>query len=208
MAARIVPRASINEILAFLKGRGVSLSDEAIEILKEKLEEDPIGKPALERSRMLVRNKLLKDILDRTFVKRSIQLQEIADKNPLLQLIDQKRKKLITDDERPERPMPDSLRRVFYDESRWQPFKIFFGIPNSGQILKVVEKDHPDLPYIGYLTNEENEIKLYTTRRKVTFTLQDEVRLYRLRDGTFQYEKDEIKDLESRYLEYILSFHK
>lgn len=208
MSARIVPRASIHEILAFLKGRGIVLSDEAIRILEKKLEEEPLGRPALERSRIMSKNPVFKDILDWVMVERSNRIQKIADSNPFLKMIDDKRRISLDGGSAVPREMPEPLRKVFYDEQRWQPYAPYFGIPGDGQIIKVFELDHPDLPYIGFLKDEGERTHLYSTRRKLDLDRMRKTKFYRLRDGVFQYEIDEIKDLERRYLQYIMSHHR
>lgn len=207
MAARVVPRANLDEVLAFLKTRGVTLSDEGIKLLAEKLENEPIGKPTLERSKTIVQNQLFTHVLDLVMVKRSERIQKIADDSPLLMLIEEKRKS-IKKDTPPETPMPDSLRRVFFDESRWQPFFPFMFNPPEGQILMVRELANPELPYIAFTRPEKGNNILYTTRRKTALDTLPEAKFFRLKEGVFQYEIDEIKNLEKGYFRYIMMFHK
>ena len=207
MTARIVPRATLPEVLAFLKGQGITLDEDGIRALKKKLEEDPVSKPTLERSKMLKGNALFKQILDLAFVEKSKQIQRIADNNPLLKLIDEKRKSLQHDGAEREKPMPRHLRQVFYDDNRWQPFFPFLGVPQAGQIIKIVEVSQPDRQYIGFLRTEEGINMLSTTRRKVDIERASEAKYYRLKDGVFQYEIDDIKSLEDGFLKYIVSFH-
>ena len=207
MAARKVSRAKLHEILAFLKGQGVTLNDESIDLLKKKVEEEPISKPTLDKSRELKRNVLFKHVLDMTFVNRSKQIQNIADSNPLLKLIDERKKALNQTDSDSGKPMPENLRKAFHEEERWQPFYPFLGIPPSGQVLKVLETAQQDRPYIGFLRIENGMSMLYTTRRKVDIESLPEVKYYRLREGVFQYEVKEINSLEKGYLKYIYSFH-
>ncbi len=207
MTARIVPRATLPEVLAFLKGQGITLDEDGIRALKKKLEEDPVSKPTLERSKMLKGNALFKQILDLAFVEKSKQIQRIADNNPLLKLIDEKRKSLQHDGAEREKPMPGHLRQVFYDDNRWQPFFPFLGVPQAGQIIKIVEVSQPDRQYIGFLRTEEGINMLSTTRRKVDIERASEAKYYRLKDGVFQYEIDDIKSLEDGFLKYIVSFH-
>jgi len=207
MTPKIVPRASFHEVLAFLKGRGVVLSDQAAKMLKEKLEKEPVSKTMLEKNRTLVKNPYFKEILDHTFTKRSRDIQQIVDNNPLLQIIEQKRTTLKTGQTSEPAPMPDWLRQVFYDEARWQPFMPFLGIPASGRIVKVVETQHSDKPYIGFLKPNGDDVQIFTTRRKIGLTQLPDVKFYRLRDGVFQYEVDEIRKLEKGYLDYIMAHH-
>ncbi len=75
MVARMVPRAKL------------------IDLLKKKVEEEPISKPTLDKSKELKRNALFKHVLDMTFVKRSKQIQNITNSNPLLKLIDERKKR-------------------------------------------------------------------------------------------------------------------
>ena len=208
MSARIVPRARLNEILAFLKSRGVMLTDEGIELLKKRLEEEPVGKPTLERSKMITRNSLFRDILDRTFIKRSEKIQRFADNNPLLQLIDEKRKSMENTADKPVVRMPEHLRKIFYDEDRWQPFFPFLHVPPDGQIVKVIEQTYPDAPYIGYVRKTDGVTFIYTTRRKIDSEQMPEAKYYRLKEGIFQYEIDDVKNYEKGYYDYIMLFHK
>ncbi len=207
MTARIVQRASLHEILAFLKGRGVSLNDEAIKMLKKKIEDEPIGKPTLERGRIMVKNPFFQDILDRTFTKRSDDKQKIAEQNPLLKLIGEKRNTLKEDSD-PERDiMPEWLRVVFYEDLKWQPYMPFLGIPNEGLVIKISEVNRQDTPYIGFLKNEDSATIVFTTRRRIDLDKLPEAKFFRLRDGVFQYEIDEIKKLNDGYLNYIMNFN-
>jgi len=207
MTARIVPRATLPEVLAFLKGLGIALDDDGRRALKKKLEEDPVSKPTLERSKALKSNALFKQILDLTFVERSKQIQRFADNNPLLKLIGEKRKSFHKDGAGQDKPMPEHLRQVFYDEYRWQPFFPFLGVPQAGQIIKIVEVSQPDRQYISFLRTEGGINMLYTTRRKVDIDHASKAKYHRLKEGVFQYEIDEIQSLENGFLEYILSFH-
>ena len=81
-------------------------------------------------------------------------------------------------------------------------------IPPAGQIIKVVETASPDLPYIAFLVPESGINYLYSTRRKIDIEKITDSKYYRLKDGVFQYEIDEIKNLEKGYYEYIMMYHR
>lgn len=200
-------RATLNEVLALLKSRGISLSDEGIKQLAKRLEEEPVGKTTVEQGKSILENPLFKEILDRALVKRTDRIREIVEKNPLLKLIDEKRKQIRKEAHPEHVPMPELLMQVFYDEERWQPFFQSLIIPPSGQIIKVHETAHPDRSYIGYLHPEAGKTYLYTTRRKIDFEQMPGAKFFRLREGVFQYEIDEVKNLEKGYYEYIMKFH-
>ena len=210
MSPKKVPRANVSEILGFLKSRGVVLSDEAIHMLKERLKNEPVSKPTLERSKTLVRNPLVKQILDRTFVRRSAKIQKIIDTNPILQLIDEKRRQILSSKKSRVlgmEQMPDDLRIIFYNENRWQPYLPFVYILPEGQVVKVIESAYPDKPYIGYLCTENGKTMIYTTRRHIPLDSLPKAKFYRLKEGTFRYEIDEIKQLEKQYIDFIMLFH-
>jgi hypothetical protein len=208
MTKRKVSRATLNEVLAFTKSRGVVLSDEAIRLLKDHLEAEPISKPTLERSKKIVRNPLLKQILDHTFIKRSERIQKLVETNPLMQLIDEKRRQLFRKKEVIfEKQMPDNLRKIFYDESRWQPYVPFVYIRPEGQIIKVIELVFPDKPYIGYLCVENDVTMIYTTRRHIPLDSLPKAKFYKLKEGVFHYEIEENKKIDKEYGEYIMLFH-
>ncbi|MFC1555980.1 hypothetical protein ACFL67_02750 [candidate division KSB1 bacterium] len=193
--------------MMFLKSRGIVLSDDAVQEFKKRLDEEPVSKPTLEQSKSLTRNKFFADILDRTFVSRSNKVQNIVESNPILQLIDLKKKELTgTENDEPP-PMPDNLRKVFYQEEKWQPFKPFLGVPPEGRIVKIIEMARPDMPYIGFLKQEAPKTFIYTTRRKLNLDELHEAKYYRLKEGLFQYEIDEIKDIEKGYIKYIMAIH-
>lgn len=208
MTARIVPRAKLEEVLAFLRSRGVQLNDEGIRFLSKKMEEEPIGKPTLERSKEFIKNPLMKEILDRSFVMRSERFQRILDGNPLLNLINERKKNLGKEKPPPDIPMSETLRVAFHDKSKWQPFFPFMYIPPKGQIIKVKVTTSPDMPYIAFLVPESGVNYLYSTRRKIDLEQQPGSKYFRLKEGVFQYEIDEVNDLEKGYYEYIMTYHK
>lgn len=208
MTARIVPRVKLEEVLAFLKSRGIQLNDEGIKFLSKKMEEEPIGKPMFERSKEFIKNPLMKEILDRSFVKRSERFQRIIDGNPLLNLINERKKNLGKEKPPPDVPMPETLRVAFHDESKWQPFFPFMYIPPKGQIIKVQVTTSPDMPYIAFLVPQSGVNYLYSTRRKIDLEQQPGSKYFRLKEGVFQYEIDEVNDLEKGYYEYIMTYHK
>lgn len=208
MTARIVPRAKLEEVLAFLKSRGVQLNDEGIKLLSKKMEEEPIGKPTLERSKEFIKNPLMKEILDRSFVLRSERFQRIIDGNPLLNLINERKKNLGKEKPPPDIPMSETLRVAFHNESKWQPFFPFMYIPQKGQIIKVKVTTSPDMPYIAFLVPQSGVNYLYSTRRRIDLEQQPGSKYFRLKEGVFQYEIDEVNDLEKGYYEYIMTYHK
>ena len=99
--------------------------------------------------------------------------------------------------------MPEWLRAAFYDETRWQPYMPFLGIPNDGYIVKVSEAAFPNRPYAGFLYPSGDVLMLHTTRRKINLDLLSGVKFYRLREGVFQYEIDEVNRLKDGYRNYI-----
>lgn len=204
-----VPRANINEVLAFLKSRGVVLSDEAVKLLREKLDEEPVSRNSINRARELTKNPIFKDVLDRTFVKRNNDLKKIEDSNPLLKAIGEKKRALSDQNSSGDEqaPMPEWLRTVFYDDSRWQPYMTYLGIPKDGQIVKVIEDNAPDMPYIGYISKSLDGETMTTTRRKIRLDMLSGYKLMRLKSGLFQYETDEVNKLEEGYRSYILQHH-
>ncbi|MFC1555364.1 hypothetical protein ACFL7D_12085, partial [candidate division KSB1 bacterium] len=204
MTAKVVPRAKINDILAFLKGRGVTLTSESIRLLKERLENEPISKPTLERSKSLVKNPLFRDILDAAFTQKSEKMFNTAKNNPILKIIDEKRKETLEGDKEKESPMPPELRKIFYDETKWQPYHHFLGIPSRGQIVKILDAGESGREYIGYIVQENNEIFAYTTHRKVILDELKNSKFMRLKEGVFQYEINEIKEYEKGYYTYIM----
>lgn len=207
MTAKIVPRAKLHEVLALLKSRGISLTDEGIKHLEKRLEEDPISKPTLEKSRKFLKNKLIMNVLDRTFVRRSQRFQRIIDGNPILQLINERKRNQSEDKPVPNLPMPENLRKAFHEDIKWQPFFPFMYIPPAGQVIKVVETANPDLPYIAFLIPENGINYLYSTRRKIDIEKIPISKYYRLKDGVFQYEIDEIKNFEKGYYDFIMMYH-
>ncbi|MCH7782940.1 hypothetical protein IID62_07705 [candidate division KSB1 bacterium] len=208
MTVKIVPRAKLHEVLALLKSRGIFLTDDGIKHLEKRLEEEPISKTTLDKSKKFLKNPIMKNVIDRAFVRRSQRIQRIIDSNPLLQLINE-RKRNVREEKPPlNLPMPDFLRKAFHDEIRWQPFFPFMYIPPAGQIIKIVETANPDLPYIAFLVPENGINYLYSTRRKIDIEKIPNAKYYRLKDGVFQYEIDEIKNLEKGYYDFIMMYHK
>jgi len=207
MTAKIVPRAKLHEVLALLKSRGISLTDDGVKALEKRLEEEPISKPTLDQSKKFLKNEIIKDVLDRTFVKRSERIQRIMDGNPLLQLINERKKNMGEEKPTPNLSMPEHLRKAFHDEFKWQPFFPFMYIPPAGQIIKVVVTANPDLPYIAFLVPENGINNLYSTRRKIDIENIPSSKHYRLKDGVFQYEINEIKNLEKGYYDFIMTHH-
>jgi hypothetical protein len=207
MPVRKVPRATLGEILAFVKSKGIALSDEAIDILRKKLEEEPVSKPTLKKSKFLASNPLARQIIDLTMVRRADRIREITENNPLLKMIDNKRNELGGKNASKDIPMSPELRKVFYDESKWQPYQIFLGVPKNGRIVKVIEEAYKDMPYIGFLRIEGGMTKLYSTKRVRDAEDLKNVKYYRLKEGIFQYEIDEVNQYEKGYYEYIMYFY-
>ncbi len=207
MAAKKVPRATLGEILAFCKSKGVALSDDAIDLLRKKLDEEPVSKPTLKKSKFLSSNPLAKQVIDLVMVRRADRIKEIAESNPLLKMIDDKRKELGADHQTLEIPMSPELRKVFFDESKWQPYQLFLGLPAKGRIVKVIEEAFKDMPFIGFLRSEGGQTNLYSTSRIMNADDLENVKYFRLKEGVFQYEIDEIEQYEKGYYDYIMHFH-
>ncbi|MCP4724583.1 MAG: hypothetical protein GY863_06090 [bacterium] len=208
MSAKKVQRATLGEILAFVKSKGVELSDDAIDHLRKKLEEEPVSKPTLKKSKFLSSNPLAKQVIELMMVKRAGRIKEIAENNPLLKMIEDKRSEMGAQSTPRELPMSPALRRIFHDDTKWQPYQIFLGLPAKGRIVKVVEDIYKDMPYIGFLKVEAGKTQLYSTRRIMDADDLENVKYFRLKEGVFQYEIDEIDQYEKGYLEYIMHFHK
>ncbi|MFC1493321.1 hypothetical protein ACFL6O_05115 [candidate division KSB1 bacterium] len=207
MPVKKVPRATLGEILAFVKSKGVELSDDAIDLLKKRLDEEPVSKPTLKKSRFLSSNPLAKQVIDLVMVKRAGRIKEIAESNPLLKMIEDKRNELGGKSTPKEITMPPALRKVFHDESKWQPYQIFLGLPAEGRIVKVIEQAYKDMPYIGFLKVQNSKTVLYSTGRIREADDLENVKYFRLKEGVFQYEIDEIGQYEKGYYDYIMHFH-
>ncbi len=207
MTERKSTNASLKDILSFVKAKGIELEDDAIEILKQKLEDEPLAKSTLKRSKFLAKNPLAKQIIELTMLKRVERVKKIAENNPFLKMMEKKRSDSMSSSEETSRPMPQNLRKVFFDESKWQPYQVFLGLPAKGRIVKVLEFSKSDRPYVGFIVKESGVDSMYTTRRKVHVDDIADVKYFRLKEGLFQHEIDEITKLEKEYKEYILRHH-
>ncbi|MFC1725548.1 hypothetical protein ACFL4T_07965 [candidate division KSB1 bacterium] len=193
--------ADESDVLSFLEKLGVELSPEAKAELKKRIEEEPIDKTTLRRSKYMAKNKVFESLLDLTLTERAKRIEN----SPVFQAVKEARDKFISNKVKKiahEIVSEKRLNEIFYDERRWERFyPDILNIDDDGSIVKI--QDGSTSPYIGFLRNQiikgKPALTLLTTKRERLWEGIENAKYWKLKDSP------DTSNLEKSFLEFINS---
>jgi hypothetical protein len=194
--------ADESDVIAFLEKLGVELSPEAKAELKKRIEEEPIDKTTLRRSKYMAKNKVFESVLDLTLTERAKRIEN----SPMFQAIKEARDAFMQNKVKEiahEIVTEKRLNEIFYDEKRWERFyPDILNIYDEGLIVKIQDQGSSN-PYIGFLRRQiikgKPALTLLTTKRERLWEGIENAKYWKLKDAL------DTSNIERSFLDFINS---
>ncbi len=201
--------ASDNEILDFLRSRGIFLKGEALQAFIKKIREEPVSNQTFSRSKELADNEHFMQVLDHSFARRIEVFEESLKDNPFFQLVKDKRGEIKKENSEDKDIvfLRHDLAKIFYDKGKWESFDPLEVDLSGKLIVKASEHGRPK-PFIACLFFLKDDYELMTTRRKLNYRDIVRLNLNRLKCGDSGAEKTKNINIQKAFYDYITGFRK